>query len=236
MIREIGDRLTLVGVAHVLPKSIEEVEEAIVEKNPETVGVELCPSRYFQLTTDTEVEKDIPSGFSREVLVAKVLRFFQEEIGKETGMLPGEEMLTAVDTAQEVGAEVKLIDRDINLTLQRLLDKMSFWEKIKILSEILFSFFWVGEEINLEDLTEEEVVEELLSNFRDFSESAYSVLIEERNEYMAKKIIELLSLNTGEILCVVGAGHIPGLSEKLESRLEGEALEDWYSLQMDWGS
>lgn len=234
MIRKIGDRLTLVGVAHILPESMEEVREVISEGEPEVVGVELCRGRYFQLTTDLEAEEGIRSLFSRVGLLARILRFFQEKMGQRTGMFPGEEMLTAVQEAQETGASVALIDRDINLTLRRLIDRMGFWEKLRILSEVLFSFLWTGRKIEFEDLTEEEVVEELISTLKDSSRTAYDVLIKERNEYMADRITDLLGSRGGKILCVVGAGHIPGLTEELESRLEGEVFEPWGSFQLEW--
>lgn len=96
MIKEFGDRLILVGVAHVLPESKTKVRKVISEEDPEIVGVELCPKRYIQLTSESGGGEETRMGFSREALLAKILNYFQEEIGKETGMMPGEEMLTAI--------------------------------------------------------------------------------------------------------------------------------------------
>lgn len=233
MIREIGDRLVLIGVAHILPKSREEVIESIGENEPEVVGVELCPARYFELTKKSG-GGEVEMGTSGTSLLGKILKYFQEKIGEQTGMLPGEEMLTAVQKARETGAEIKLIDRDINFTLQRLLNEMSFWEKSKIFLGMLFSFLPGGGKFDLEDLTEEEVVEELISSFKEISESAYEVLIEERNEYMANQIVETLRSRGGKFLCVVGAGHIPGLAEKLQSRLKGESPSPWDNYRLEW--
>lgn len=234
MIRRIGNRLILIGVAHVLPQSIEEVKNRIKKEKPNVVGVELCRSRYLSLTTKGRKSGEMSVGSSRVSLLAKILGYFQEKMGQQTGVFPGEEMLTAIQGAQSIGSEVKLIDREINFTFQRLMAKMSFWEKLKILSEVLFSFLWFRKDFDLEDLTEEEVVEELLSTFEDLSETAYEVLIEERNEYMADKITDLLRSRSGKILCVVGAGHVPGLSEKLESRFENGTFEPWKSYQTEW--
>ncbi len=233
MIREIGNRLILVGVAHILPKSMVEVRNTIQSQGPEVVGVELCYDRYVQLTSESEDKEDF-SGFSSTVLFAKFLRYFQRKIGEQTGMIPGEEMLTAVDVAGDNDIEISLIDRDINFTLQRLLDKMSFWEKMKIIFGVIFSFFLAKDEIDIENLTSEEVVDELITTFRDFSETAYEVLIAERDQYMADRITELLKTRNGKILCVVGAGHIPGLTKIMESRFEDGIFDSWHNISFEW--
>ncbi|KXB05687.1 hypothetical protein AKJ50_00180 [candidate division MSBL1 archaeon SCGC-AAA382A13] len=223
MIREIGDRIILAGVAHVLPQSKEEVERLIIEKKPRFVGVELCRKRYFELISNPN-SREKKFEFSRAGILAYILSYLQERIGKKTGMLPGEEMLAAVKGANEIQANVVLLDRNIDITLQRLLDKMSIFEKVQILFSILLLPFQSGEKIKLEDVTHEEVVEKLISSFKEFSQTAYTVLIEERNKYMADRIWEILNSNSGKILCVVGAGHVPGLARELESRFEEKEI------------
>ena len=233
MIRKVGDRIVLVGVAHVFPESMREVEEVISNEVPQIVAVELCRRRYLELMRGPEERKSTQTGFSTTALFAKVLNFFQERIGRQTGMMPGEEMLTAIQKAEEIGAEVNLIDRDINLTLQRLMGKMTFWDKCKIAVQLLFSFFYRGDELKYEDLNEEEVIDRLIETLKDTSEPAYDVLIEERNQYMAERITEILGQRTGKIVCVVGAGHLRGLEEELETRLD-DGLEGWDEFEYEW--
>lgn len=224
MIKEIGDRLILIGVAHILPESKKEVQKTITEREPEVVAVELCPYRYLQLTSSKKnEEKDM--SFSRSAILARILTLFQEKMGERTGMFPGEEMITAIDTGRRVGADIRLIDQNINRTLQRLTEKMSFLEKARIVLEVLFSFFWKNEEIDLNEITKEEIVEELLINLKEFSEPAYEVLIKERNEHMLKNITELLETKSGKIVCVVGAGHVPELFKKLNDLLNNGNFE-----------
>ena len=44
----------------------------------------------------------------------------------------------------------------------------------------------------------------------------YGILVSERDDYMAAKLISLQRLHpTAKILAVVGAGHLPGLKHKL---------------------
>lgn len=225
MIRKIGDRLILVGVAHVLPESLEEVETIIKEEEPDAVGVELCRGRYIQLVTGSRSEGISLGNFSREALLASLIRFLQERIGKRTGMLPGDEMLTAIRLARETDAEVTLIDRDINITLSRLLDSLTFWDKVRIVLQLLLLPFFSAEEIKLEDLNDEEAIDELLSQFKDFSEPAYDALVTERDGYMADQIANMLSLGWEKVVCAVGAGHISGISEILESTCDEKFFE-----------
>lgn len=225
MFRKIGDRLVLVGVAHVFPESMREVESAIIEENPDTVGVELCRGRYLELTSESRQGGLSLRDFSMEAIFAKLMRSLQERIGRQTGMLPGEEMLTAINLAQTTGAEVRLIDQDIDITLQRLLNSLSFLDKSKIFLEILLFPILGTEEIRYEDLNDEEVIEELISTFRDFSEDAYRVLVEERNEYMARQIIHMLSSGDEKAVCVVGAGHVSGLEDILKSRCDNDFFQ-----------
>ncbi len=225
MLRKIGDRLVLVGVAHVFPESMREVQDVIINEGPDIVGVELCRGRYLELTSDTPEKGISLSNLSMEAIFAKIIRSFQEKIGQQTGMLPGEEMLTAIELGQEIGAEVRLIDRDINITLQRLLDSLSFWEKCRIVLEVLLFPILSSEEIRYEDLNDEEVIEELISTLREFSEGAYRVLIEERNEFMARQIIHMLSAGNEKAVCVVGAGHISGLEDILRSQCNKEFFQ-----------
>lgn len=225
MIRRIGDRLILVGVAHILPESIDEVKNSIRGEEPDIIGVELCQSRYMNLMRGGQ-DRDVSLGFSKRAILAKILEFIQKKMGERTGMMPGEEMITAVNEAEEIGSEVSLIDRDIGVTLQRLLDKMSLWEKIVVFGKVMLSLVH-GEEFEIKDLNDEEVIERLIEVFRDTSETMYEVFLEERNDYMADRIVELLNYRPGKVLCVVGAGHIPGLSAEIQERFEEGLVYDW---------
>ncbi len=234
MIRRIGNRVILVGVAHVFPESIDEVREVILEEKPQTVAVELDKARYLKLMQGPQERESAQTGLSMSILFTKILTFFQERIGQKTGMMPGEEMLTAIRKAEEVGAEVSLIDRNINLTFQRLMDKMSLWEKFKILFKLLLSLFYSGDEIKYEDLKEEEAIDNLVEMLRDESETMYEVFLEERNRYMRDRIFELLNSRNGKIVCVVGAGHLRGLEQDLQAYDFEEDFPGWGKFRYDW--
>ena len=52
-------------------------------------------------------------------LVHWLLAYVQKKIGDDMGVKPGAEMLSAIEEAEASGARVALIDRDIQVTLQR---------------------------------------------------------------------------------------------------------------------
>jgi len=225
LLRKLGDRLTLVGVAHVLPKSRDEVKAAIEGESPEVVAVELCPTRYAALMGKVEgagARDAMHAGEMGPFVLNKFFYFLQAKFAHRTGMPAGEEMLTAIECAQKVGARVELIDRNINLTLQRLVARMGAKEKLRLFLELLLGLLPFGGRVDLEKLTEEEIVTGLISSLKRALPGAYEVLIEERNSYMAAKLTMLLASTKGNIVCVVGAGHISGICRRLEGKWQAK--------------
>jgi pheromone shutdown protein TraB len=151
-------------------------------------------------------------------ILNRFLYMLQSKFAQSTGMQAGEEMLVAIESAKKVGAKVELIDRDINLTMQRLIGRMGVMEKLRLSIEMLFGLLPFGRRVELEKLTEEEFAEQLVSSLKRALPGAYDVLIDERNSYMAAKIAMLMDSTKGKIVCVVGAGHVSGLSSRLDRR------------------
>lgn len=229
MLRKLSDRLILIGVAHVLPKSSAEVQTTIERERPEIVAVELCPTRYAALTRKVREASPLEALRARQLslfVLNKLLYLLQARFARQTGMPAGKEMLTALRCAERVGARVELIDRDIGITLQRLIQRMGKREKLRLLVELLFGFLPFGPRIELERVTEDQIVAQLLRSLRRASPTAYEVLIEERNAHMAAEVTRLLTTTKGKLVCVVGAGHIPGLSQRLAA--------PWGTFELSW--
>lgn len=217
------DNLKIIGTAHVSEKSVEEVKNTIIENEPDVVAVELDARRYQNLLNDkngVEQNKDIKI---REIIkgnnltmfmVSGLLSYFQKKIGDEVGVKPGSEMLAAAEAAEEAGAEVALIDRDIQITLKRALNRMSFWEKAKFAYSIIASFFTDDDEVidDIESIKQGDALEEVMKYFQEMSPSAYEVLVQERDIYMAQMLLNL----EGNVVAVVGAGHKQGILQKME--------------------
>ena len=217
---DVDENLRLLGTAHVATASVEAVRENIESWGPDIVAVELCQSRYSALTQDRRLDKEgllkvIKEGKAPMVLLQSLLAAEQRKLGIDEGQQPGAELLAAVTAAEEAGLEVALIDRDIQTTLRRAWNKMGFREK--------FGLIWAlmgedededEEEIDLEQmLADKDLLTSLMEELREVSPGAGEVLIDERDEYIARKISEVR--NNGKVLAVLGAGHLDGVSKYL---------------------
>jgi pheromone shutdown-related protein TraB len=209
----------IVGTAHVSEKSVQEVTKAIEETRPDIVAVELCPARYRAITGQEE-EKEIKisellSGSKLYFfLVQMFLAYIQKKIGDEMGVKPGSEMLAAIESAKKIGARVALVDRDIGITIQRFWSAMGFLDKVRLIwSLIPAAFGWGEEEIDIDSITQDDIVSQMISEFRKISPGAANVLVDERDAYIARNLFQLSK--EGRVLAVVGAGHKEGISTHL---------------------
>ena len=221
MLKKLGDKFFLVGVAHVLPKSVREVEDVITKERPDVVAVELCPSRYAALVKKGSGTNSLNAmrARPRSFLMESMLHLLQKKFSRQTGMPAGEEMLAALRHAKRVGARVELIDQPVEITLQRLMMRMGLLEKLRLFGEMLVSLMPIGGHFELDKLTEEHVVEHLLKELKHASPTSYEVLIQERDAHMASKLAMLLSEDL-KVVGVVGAGHVPGIYNRIRESME----------------
>ncbi|HIJ99428.1 TPA: TraB/GumN family protein [archaeon] len=214
-----GKRITIVGTAHVSKKSITEVKEVIAKEKPDSVAIELCRGRYEQLISgdgwqDMKINEILKSGKSHMLLLHLILMNFQRRIGDELGVKPGEEMLEAAKSAEKIGSNVVFADRPVEITMQRMLSMMGTREKIRVLFHLLAGMFetQVDEEL-IEKMKEKDVITEAIETLSGIAPSAKKALIDERDSYMAARILEAKGDN---IVAVVGAGHVEGIKNLLE--------------------
>ncbi len=220
---DVDENLRLLGTAHVATSSVEAVIENIENWKPEIVAVELCESRYKALTSDRRLDKEgllkvIKEGKAPMVLLQSLLSAEQRKLGLDEGQQPGAELLAAVKAAEEAGLEVELVDRDIQTTLRRAWKNMRIKEK--------FGLFWAllsdeepDEELSLNEMLEDkDLLSSLMEELRDVSPGAGRALIDERDEFIARKISNVRG--KGKVLAVLGAGHLEGVSKLLNSKLE----------------
>ncbi len=214
-------RIILVGTAHVSGKSVAEVNEVIEREKPDIVAVELDKARYEAIIGEAGVReinvKELLSGGNfYYFLLHWLLAYIQKKIGADTGVKPGAEMLVAIEKAEKTNAKVALIDRDIQLTLGRFWNKMSFFEKLKLFGSLAGASLGFGtKEIDMDTVTNEDVVSQLVSELRKMAPSAASVLIDERDAYMARNLLDIS--REGCVVAVVGAGHREGIQKYLDA-------------------
>lgn len=215
------DNIVLVGTAHVSEKSIREVEEAIERYAPDVVAVELDERRFKALQQPEDEKKNVEirellKGNNLMIfLLQYMLAFVQRKVGSEVGVKPGAEMMAAVEAARKRGIQVALVDRDIGITLARFWGKMTLREKFRMFYSLVLGMLGVGtDKIDLEEITREDVVSDLLEELREFTPSAAVVLVDERDAYLAHNLVEIGK--TKRVLGVVGAGHREGIRKYIE--------------------
>jgi len=225
-----GDKtILLIGTAHISRESADLVASVIGEEKPDTVCVELCDSRYQAIRQknkwqDTNIIKVIKEKKVFLLLSSLLLASFQKKIAKKLNIKPGGEMIKAIETGEAIGAKIYLADRDIRITLGRVWRVMGFWEKVKLLFQLVLSVWEIDEisENDIEKMKEQDVLESLLSDVGKSMPVMKKILIDERDRYIAHKI---RSAPGEKIIAVVGAGHIPGVKTYWKTDTDIKALE-----------
>ena len=221
----VNDNIILVGTAHISKDSVKEVKEVIEKYKPDIVAVELCKRRYEAITKkdkweSTPVTNLLKSNQAYLMLAQTFLSSIQRKLGKEYGVEPGSEMIAAMDEAKKHDLDVALVDRDISVTLKRAWKKMGIREKFRLSWEFLKAMLGFDEEeleeLDLKELMNQDMISALMEEFGEIAPSVTTVLIHERDQYIAKKILE--ESKKGKVVAVVGAGHLKGIQKHLEKK------------------
>ncbi|WP_435358377.1 TraB/GumN family protein [Haloarchaeobius sp. DFWS5] len=134
--------VTVLGTAHVSEKSVEEVRDTIEEDQPDVVAVELDEGRYRQMKGETpdDIEpRDLLEGNTVfQFLAYWMLSYVQARLGEQFDIQPGADMLAAIEAAEDHGLGVALVDRDIQVTIQRFWRRMTTKEKFQMVAGLTF--------------------------------------------------------------------------------------------------
>ena len=228
---DISPTLRLLGTAHVATASVEAVKEQIENYQPKIVGVELCKTRHDALVEGRRLDKEglrrvIKEGKAPMVLMQAMLSAEQRRLGLNEGQEPGAELLAAVETAKAAGIEVALVDRDIQVTMRRAWKKMKWRERFRLLFSLFGDDEELDEDFDLDELlTDSDLLSTMMEDLKEFSQGAGEALIDERDRYIAEKIMQ--SKTEEKMLVVVGAGHLKGIQQALNpySPLSKEEFE-----------
>ncbi len=217
-----GKEIVLVGTAHISQKSVELVKQAIEFEKPDVVGIELDLQRLDVLLNEKkwkemDIMQVVKEGKAPLFLLNLLLSNIQRNFGEQVGVSPGSEMLEAIKSAGEKNIPIALLDRDVKVTLKRAMDKMSFFEKIKILFSIMVGMFG-GEKLSpekIEELKQKDSLNHLMQELGKEMPSIKEVLVDERDLFIANKI---LNIESKKIVAVVGLGHIEGIKKYLDKK------------------
>ncbi|MCK5177790.1 MAG: TraB family protein, partial [Candidatus Aenigmarchaeota archaeon] len=221
--------IILVGTAHISKKSVELVNETIKKEKPDVVGVELCENRYKTLTDkkkwqNTKITQIIKEGKTYLFLTNLLLGIFQKRMGANVEVIPGAEMIEAINAAKKQKAKIALLDRDIQITLKRAWSKAKFTEKAKLFYGLMEGLI-ISEEVDektIEEMKAKDMMSHMVEELGKQMPDAKKVLIDERDIYIANKILDSKGK---KIVAVVGAGHIKGIKKHLKKKQDIKQLE-----------
>lgn len=236
-----GKNIVLLGTAHVSKSSVEEVKQQLFENRFDAVAVELCPNRHkAMLNPDSLAKMDLFQVFKEKkttmVIANLTLSAYQQRIANEIGIDPGAEMKAAVKIGQDMKIPVLLIDREIGITLKRVYGNIPWWQRMGLVAGLISSIV-IHEKVTeeeIEKLKEGDILESAMYQFAEQNERLFKPLIEERDEYMALRLnSELDRSEYQNILAVVGAGHLPGITKRLATPFPGREQIEARLAQLD---
>lgn len=214
-----GKEYILIGTAHVSKHSAEQVKEVIEAERPDSVCVELDQQRYQAITEgnkwkDMDIIQVIKQKKATLLLINLAISSFQNRMAKQFGIKAGQEMIQGIESSKEIGAELVLADRNIQVTFSRIWGNLGLKGKSILLTQIIASIFsteTISEE-ELEKMKNQDTINAILNEFTETFPQLKKPLVDERDQYLAQKIKEA----PGEkIVAVLGAAHVPGITKEI---------------------
>lgn len=223
-----GKEIILIGTAHVSRQSTEEVREVIEAERPDSVCIELDEARMRAIVDrdrwkNTDIFTIIKQKKTGALLMNLLISSFQRRLANQFGVEPGAEMVQGMKSAKEVGAELVLADRNIQITFARVWGGLRFWDKIKLLFAIITSIFEADEvsEEDVERMKSQDVLDDVFDEFAKAFPRVKGPLIDERDQYLAQRIKEAPG---DKVVAVVGAAHVPGIVRQIQQDHDLDAL------------
>lgn len=216
--------ITIVPTSHVADQSLKDVRKAIEENKPDCVAVELDLNRYYAMKTEESVSNTemIKTFGAMNFIIYWFMKKLQKYLGNKVGIIPGSEMMKAVEIASEHKIKVAFIDRDITLTFMRMsripkTEKLKMiWLLIKGSLGILFSKIYKGKyTLDLTKTPPKEIINEAMALLKKELPAFYKIFVTERDKYMISSI-KNLSKEFDNVVVVIGAGHYEGIMKKLK--------------------
>lgn len=225
-----GKEFILIGTAHVSKQSAEQVKEVIEAERPDSVCVELDEQRYESIQNkskwkDMDIFKVIKEKKATLLLMNLAISSFQKRMADQFGIKAGQEMIQGIESAKEIGADLVLSDRNIQITFARIWNNVGFWGKAQLLSQVFFSIFnnkQISED-ELEKMKNQDTINAILKEFTEGFPRLKVPLIDERDQYLAQKIKEAPGK---KVVAVLGAAHVPGITEEISKEHDLKRLSE----------
>jgi pheromone shutdown protein TraB len=210
LINKIG-KLTIVGTIHVSTHSENIVNSLISEIKPKIVAIELCEERYFMLKSLKSLNL---RSFIKVGILWSLFWLIEFILSTKNETILGSDMLQAISQARQIGARIEFIDMPMSRILQ-MLKNLPLKEKISLIMDSLATLVVISTSRKFE-LEFTKNMDDFLRLFKNKYPFLYKCLIDERNNYMAKKLKSILTSSDGEVIAVVGLAHVEGILKNLK--------------------
>jgi pheromone shutdown-related protein TraB len=205
--------LTLIGTSHIAAESVARVHDVILNDKPGIVALELDHKRLYALLHPGKAKaswRDIKRVGVKGYLFSVIGAFAERKLGEKAGMKPGAEMLQAYKAAREIDAKVALVDQDIEKTLKRFSQTLTWKEKWRMLIDALKGLVTRKNEFafDLRTVPDQKLIGKMIAQVKKRYPNIYRVLVTERNHVMARNLAHVMMDHPDKpIVAVVGAGH-----------------------------
>lgn len=222
--------ITVLGTAHVSKASATTVKNLIKSGEYDSIAIELCENRYNSIVdpdalSRIDIFEAIKAGKIPMITANLALGAFQQRIADQVGIEPGADMRNAISSANEHNLPIVLIDREIGITLKRIYRSIPWYQRFKLFGA-LFASVLSSQKISedeIEKLKQGDILETSFTEFAEQELDLFKPLIDERDQYMAARLLEETSQHKFKnTLAVVGAGHLKGINNYLKEHIKPE--------------
>ena len=227
--------LYLIGTNHTSKTSADSVRELIDTVKPEVVIFELCRRRE-SLLQPSEIVKVFPTPAyqkAKDIWTGEMNPFvylcgqYQHDESARQGSTGGAEFEAGFKAARLCGAHIVLGDRDQGITMQRLWNGLTPYEKLRHTFQQRFPSFQrfssSGRDVAYENCEENSVTDAMLDIGQEFPWIIESMIFE-RDLYMLYVFTTIMkgldNTKEGNMVAVVGKAHIASLVQRWENEIK----------------
>uniref|UniRef100_A0A0E0LXL6 TraB domain-containing protein n=1 Tax=Oryza punctata TaxID=4537 RepID=A0A0E0LXL6_ORYPU len=225
----------ILGTSHLSEESVADVERVLRAVRPDNVVVELCRSRagIMYVTTDSSaaggepllksnmfslggskffgaVNRSINLGGQTALALRLLLAVFSSKISSGANRPFGEEFRAARKVSEDLGAQLVLGDRPIEITLERAWKSLSWDEKTKLVGSL-----FLGITSTSDTRQDEKAAGSPYDLYEKLSISYPSLLqplIHERDMFLAWSLKRSKAVNKSKtVVGIIGKGHMNGV-------------------------
>jgi len=229
--------ITLIGTGHIFDLSAA-LLSIFDEKEPDVIGVELDPQRYQAILLRNTDPTSYHAAKKNLPFIYRMMAQFQESMAESYGVNAGDEMLSAINYAQSRVLPVAFIDTNAQQLFTHMWNTMPFFEKLRLMFSGVTGLFVSKKRVEAEMKNYQAHYDSYLEEIGKKFPTIKRTLIDDRNEFMTQRLVELHEKHQRIIICV-GDGHVSGISKLLEQKqipfetIRLQQLQNWKQAESD---